>query len=277
MADLASTTMSDRLILVGCGNMGYALLRSWLASKAVDPQHVHVVEPVAGLRERAARLGINAHERPDTLPDEASLVVLALKPQALATQIPVYRRFSEQAVFVSIAAGVPTGKLANLLGGARVIRALPNTPIAIGKGSTVMFSGNHVSEEELEKAMSLFAAGGSVHKVDNELLLDAATVISGSGPAYIFYLMECLGTAAHELGLPKELARKLVNETVHGAGALAMQTEDEPAELRRQVTSARGTTEAALALLTAEDQLLSLVRHATKVAFDRARALSAST
>ncbi|MCP3476459.1 pyrroline-5-carboxylate reductase [Bradyrhizobium sp. CCGUVB1N3] len=276
MAGLASSTIADRLILVGCGNMGYALLRSWLASKSVDPKHVHVVEPIAGLRERAAQLGITVHEGPETLPDRADLVVLALKPQVLATESPVYRRFSEQAVFVSIAAGVTIAKLVAMLGGARVIRALPNTPTAIGKGSTVIFSGDHVPRPKLDEVISLFAAGGSVHQVDNELFLDAATAISGSGPAYIFYLMECLSTAAHELGLPQDLARKLAKETVYGAGALAMQTEDDPAELRRQVTSAKGTTEAGLSLLTAEDELMSLIRRTTKAAFDRSKALSAS-
>ncbi|RUX96739.1 pyrroline-5-carboxylate reductase, partial [Mesorhizobium sp. M2A.F.Ca.ET.040.01.1.1] len=215
------------------------------------------------------------HEGPNTLPDQADLVVLALKPQALATELPVYRRFSEHAIFVSIAAGVPIDKLGALLGGARVIRAIPNTPAAIGKGSTIVFSGDGIPKVALDKAMSLFSAGGAVHEVANELLIDAATAISGSGPAYIFYVMECLAASAHELGLPQELAAKLVKETVHGAGALAMQSDNEPADLRRQVTSPKGTTEAALSVLTAEDHLLSLIRRTTKAAFDRSQALSA--
>lgn len=107
MAGLASATLGARFVALGCGNMGYALLRRWLASNAVDAKHVHVVEPVAGLRERVAQPGIAVHERPETLPDHADVVVLALKPQALATEIPVYRRFSGRAVFVSIAAGYP--------------------------------------------------------------------------------------------------------------------------------------------------------------------------
>lgn len=273
MVGTAPLAATDCLIVVGCGNMGYALLSGWLSSKALDPKNVHVVEPVVGLRERAARLGIQIHETPDSVPDQADLVVFALKPQAITAGVPVYRRFSERAVFVSIAAGATTDELSSLLGGARVIRAMPNTPTAIGKGSTIIFPGDGVTELNLSRVASLFAAGGSVHQVDNELLLDAVTAISGSGPAYVFYFMECLTTAAHELGLPEELAKKLVKETVHGAGALAMQTEDEPAELRRQVTSPRGTTEAALSLLTAEDEFLSLIRRAAKAAFERSKSL----
>ncbi|MBM2713575.1 pyrroline-5-carboxylate reductase [Mesorhizobium caraganae] len=268
--------MADRLILVGCGNMGYALLSGWLGSKALDPRNVHVVEPLADLRERAARLGIKVHETPESLPDQADLVVFALKPQAITAESPIYRRFSEQAIFVSIAAGLTIRDLRTLLGKARVIRAMPNTPTAIGKGSTVVFPGDGVQELNLNRVASLFAAGGPVHKVDNESVLDAATAISGSGPAYIFYFMECLTIAAHELGLPEELAIKLVKETVYGAGALALQTESEPAQLRRQVTSANGTTEAALSLLTAEDKLLCLIRRTTKAAFDRSKSLSAN-
>ncbi|GLR90414.1 pyrroline-5-carboxylate reductase [Bradyrhizobium iriomotense] len=274
MVGKSLSTVADRLILVGCGNMGYALLSGWLGSKARDPKNVHVVEPVVGLRERAARLGANVHKTPESLPDQADLVVFALKAHAITAEAPAYSRFCEQAVFISIAAGVTIGELGALLGKARLIRAMPNTPTAIGKGSTVVFPGNGIQELELNTVASLFAAGGPVHKVDSEILLDAATAISGSGPAYIFYLMECLTTAAHELGLPRELAMKLVKETVYGAGALALHTENEPAQLRRQVTSPKGTTEAALSLLTARDEFLSLIRRATKAAFDRSRSLA---
>ncbi|APG86940.1 pyrroline-5-carboxylate reductase (plasmid) [Sinorhizobium americanum CCGM7] len=262
------------MIVVGCGNMGYALLKSWITSEAVDASNVHVVEPVGALRNRAAELGVAVHNGPDSLPDQADLIVLALKPQAVSAELPIYRRFARQAVFVSIAAGVPIVKLAALLGGAPVIRAIPNTPAAIGKGSTIVFSGDGVPDVALNNVMFLFAAGGAVHRVEDELLVDAATAISGSGPAYIFYLMECLTAAAHELGLPKELAGKLAKETVHGAGALAIQADNEPADLRRQVTSPKGTTEAALSLLMADEQLLSLLRRTTKAAFDRSQALA---
>ncbi|KRQ09992.1 pyrroline-5-carboxylate reductase [Bradyrhizobium manausense] len=274
MVGKSLSTVADRLILVGCGNMGYALLSGWLGSKALDPKKVHVVEPVVSLRERAARLGTNVHETPESLPDEADLVVFALKPHAITAEAPAYRHFCERAVFVSIAAGMTIGVLGALLGKARVIRAMPNTPTAIGKGSTIVFPDSSIQELELNTVASLFAAGGPVHKVDSERLLDAATAISGSGPAYIFYLMECLTTAAYELGLPRDLAMKLVKETVYGAGALALHTENEPAQLRRQVTSPKGTTEAALSLLTAGDEFLSLIRRATKAAFDRSKSLS---
>ncbi|WP_413992272.1 pyrroline-5-carboxylate reductase [Labrys okinawensis] len=276
MVGTVPSAAAGRLILVGCGNMGYALLSGWLDSKALEPGNVHVVEPLDDLRERAARLGTKAHEGPASLPDQANLVVFALKPQAMVAEVPAYRRFAEQAVFVSIAAGITIRDLGALLGKARVIRAMPNTAAAIGKGSTIVFPGDGVQEISLNRVVSLFAVGGPVHKVDSEPLLDAATAISGSGPAYLFYFMECLAIAARELGLPGQLAMTLAKETVFGAGALAMQTESEPGQLRRQVTSAKGTTEAALSILTGGDELLCLIRRTTRAAFDRSKSLSAN-
>ncbi|MBB4117034.1 pyrroline-5-carboxylate reductase [Rhizobium sp. BK226] len=264
-----SIKLDEPLILVGCGNMGYALLRGWIETSTVDAVAVHVVEPVRVLRERAVALGVNTHETCETLPAKAGLVVLALKPQVLQNELPPYQRFSDGAVFVSIAAGVPSGKLKLLLGSPHIVRAMPNTPTAIGKGSTIIFADSAVEDGELENVVSLFRAGGAVHQVTREDLIDAATAISGSGPAYIFYLIECLSDAARELGLPAEIASKLAKETVHGAAALAFASNDDPAELRRQVTSPHGTTAAAMSVLTAESALSALIMRTAKAAFHR--------
>lgn len=249
--------------------MGYALLRGWVDTSTVDAVAVHVVEPVTVLRERAVALGVNTHETWETLPAKAGLVVFAVKPQVFENELPPYQRFSDGAVFVSIAAGVPSGKLKLLLGSPRIVRAMPNTPTAIGKGSTIIFADSAVEDGELENVVSLFKAGGAVHQVTREDLIDAATAISGSGPAYIFYLIECLSDAARELGLPAEIASKLAKETVHGAAALAFASNDDPAELRRQVTSPNGTTAAAMSVLTAESALSALIMRTAKAAFHR--------
>ncbi|MBB3525816.1 pyrroline-5-carboxylate reductase [Rhizobium laguerreae] len=264
-----SIKLDEPLILVGCGNMGYALLRGWIDTSTVDPAAVHVVEPVRVLRERAVALGVNTHETCETLPAKAGIIVFALKPQAVQNELPSYQRFSDGTVFVSIAAGVPAGKLKLLLESPRIVRAMPNTPTSIGKGSTIIFNGSAVEDGELENVLSLFKAGGAVHQVTREDLIDAATAISGSGPAYIFYLIECLGDAARELGLPAEVASKLAKETVHGAAALAFASNDHPAELRRQVTSPNGTTAAAMSVLATESALSALILRATKAAFQR--------
>lgn len=271
----ASTTLSHTLVLVGCGNMGYALLRGWVNSSTVHSRDVHVIEPVAALRERAALLGVNTHESCETLPAKADLIVIALKPQALQSELPSYRRFSDSAVFVSIAAGVSVGTLTSLLDSARIVRAMPNTPAAIGKGSTIVFSASAVGQTDLENVTCLFEAGGAVHQVAHESLIDAATAISGSGPAYIFYLIECLTDSARELGLSPEIAGKLAKETVHGAAALAFESSEDPAELRRQVTSPNGTTAAGLSVLAAENALSSLILRTTKAAFARSLELGA--
>ncbi|RVG06564.1 pyrroline-5-carboxylate reductase [Sinorhizobium meliloti] len=265
----ASFKLAEGLVLVGCGNMGYALLRGWVESSIVHPGAVHVVEPAAALRERAAALGVNTHDTCEALPTKPDLIVIALKPQALESELPSYQRFSDGTVFVSIAAGVPSVKLGSLLSSHRIVRAMPNTPTAIGKGSTIIFANRAVAEEDLRNVVRLLRAGGAVHQVTCEDLIDAATAISGSGPAYIFYLIECLTNAARELGLPTEIACNLAKETVHGAAALAYASKEDLAELRRQVTSPNGTTAAGISVLAAENALSTLILRTAKAAFAR--------
>ncbi|UVK36012.1 pyrroline-5-carboxylate reductase (plasmid) [Mesorhizobium sp. AR10] len=274
---LSSNQLDRSLILVGCGNMGYALLRGWVESSSIDPSQVHVVEPVSSLRERAASLGVITHDTCDTLPADADLIVIALKPQIVDRELPTYRRFSQSAAFVSIAAGVTCERLTRLVNSTRVARAMPNTPTAIGKGSTIIFCDSAERMFPMEWVVSLFKAGGAVHQVAQEELIDAATAISGSGPAYVFYLIECLADAALKLGLPDTMASDLARETVHGSAALALASNDAPSELRRQVTSPNGTTEAGLRVLTDDDGLSLLISRTTRAAFERSLELASST
>ncbi|MGH0241417.1 pyrroline-5-carboxylate reductase [Sinorhizobium meliloti] len=269
-----SDQLGRSLILVGCGNMGYALLQGWVDSRLIDPRQVHVVEPLSSLRERAASLGVITHDTVTTLPPDADLVVIALKPQIIEQELPKYRRYSNSAAFVSIAAGITCERLTRLLSSTRVARAMPNTPTSIGKGSTIIFSDRAGELFPTEWVVALFNAGGAVHLVAQEEFIDAATAISGSGPAYVFYLIECLADAALKLGLPSTMARDLATETVHGSAALALASKDAPEELRRQVTSPSGTTEAGLSVLAGDDGLSSLILRTTRAAFDRSLELA---
>lgn len=260
------------LLLVGCGNMGHALLRGWLDAGCIHAAAAHVVEPAAALREAANALGVSTHASAETLGASfrAAVTVLAVKPQVMGAVLPAYRPHVLDGVTVSIAAGVPMAAIAAGLGEVAIVRAMPNTPAAIGKGSIVFCANERASEAQVAHVTRLFAANGAVHRVDREAAIDAATAISGSGPAYVFHFIECLAEAGTQLGLPSELALALARETVAGAGALAMAADTPPSDLRRQVTSPGGTTEAALTVLMGGEALLTSIRTAAAAAHSRA-------
>ncbi|WP_425989376.1 pyrroline-5-carboxylate reductase [Ensifer sp. R-19] len=264
--------MNGALLLVGCGNMGRAMLQGWLAAGFVRPDAVHVVEPVEALRAEAGALGVRTHALAEAL--DASFrpttVVLAVKPQVMAAVLPAYRPHVAESVVVSIAAGIQLATIEADLGEIAAIRAMPNTPAAIGKGSTVVFANDRVSPQQAAQVTRLLSTGGAVHHVDHEALIDAATAISGSGSAYVFHFIEGLAEAGTQLGLSPRTALALARETVFGAGALAMAADTPPAELRRQVTSPGGTTEAALSVLTENDALYILLSQAANAGYRRA-------
>jgi pyrroline-5-carboxylate reductase len=182
-----------------------------------------------------------------------------------------------KALFLSIAAGKTLEYFAQALGAdASVVRAMPNTPAAIGKGVSVCVASTNVSESQRTLCTALLEAVGAVAWIDNEKLMDAVTALSGSGPAYVFYLIECMAAAGQAAGLPAELADMLARRTVAGAGALVEASDDEStATLRRNVTSPNGTTEAALNVLMGENGLAPLLRHAVEAAARRSKELSA--
>lgn len=266
--------MGGTVLLVGCGNMGRAMLGSWM--KARPELEVHVVEPDAALRDRAAALGAVAVAGPEALPAGFSpdIVILAVKPQVMPAALPLYAGFAG-ATFVSIAAGTTVATLrAGLGAAAAVIRCMPNTPAAIGEGMMVVFATPEVPPARLAFAEALFACSGEVARIDDEGLMDAVTAVSGSGPAYVFLLVEALAAAGAAAGLPEDLALRLARKTAMGAGKLAAGNAAHPAELRRQVTSPNGTTAAALAVLMAEGGLPALMLRAVAAAKRRGEELA---
>ena len=265
--------MAQRVLLAGCGKMGGALLKGWLAAGIAD--RIDVVEPNADAVPGDTR--IFRHDGPATLDagPAPEIVVIAVKPQVTDSVVPPYRRFvGPGTAFVSIAAGRTLGYFAGHLGGeAAVIRAMPNTPAAIGQGVTVLVANGRADAGQRELAGRLMEAAGTVEWVEDEGLIDAVTAVSGGGPAYVFLLMETLARAGTAAGLPADMAMRLARRTVIGSGALAASSDDEAATLRRNVTSPGGTTQAALEVLMAEDGVQPLFDRAIAAATRRSREL----
>ena len=246
----------ERILLVGGGNMGQALLRGWLADGR-KPQAVHVVDPEAAARAAVESLGVAASPvRPDSI--RADAIVLAVKPQQLQNALPGYRDLAgARSPFLSIAAGKRIEFYEAVLGaGTAIVRGMPNTPAAIGLGMTVLVANGAADRGHRRLCESLMAAVGQVAWLQDEDLMDAVTAVSGSGPAYVFLLIECLAAAAVEVGLDKALANRLALATVSGAGAYAKGADVDAEQLRRRVTSPGGTTEAALEVLAGGSQAL---------------------
>ncbi|APY15656.1 pyrroline-5-carboxylate reductase [Brucella sp. 10RB9214] len=271
--------MQDKVVLVGCGNMGFAMLRGWLDSGILKAGDVHVVEPAEALRERAALAHVHVYADAAELPADLQprMALVAVKPQMMANVLPAYKRFAPASTFVSVAAGIPVALFESHLGkDVAVIRCMPNTPAAIGKGMLVTFKNANVSDTNEAFVTSLLKTSGKVASVDEEGLMDAVTAVSGSGPAYIFHFIEALTDAGVSLGLPRETAALLAMQTVMGAGALADASTDSPSKLREQVTSPNGTTAAALDVLMGGDRLKELVAEAVKAAHKRSVELGKS-
>ena len=264
------------LLLIGCGKMGGAMLSGWLES-GITVGGVVVLDPM-GAAAFAGRDGVTTHTDMAALPAdfEPEVVVFAVKPQQMAEAAPFAARYAgPDTVFMSIAAGTTIGFFEGHLGeSAAIVRAMPNTPAAIGQGITVACPNGNVSDAQMAICTALLGAIGEVLSVDDEALIDPVTAVSGSGPAYVFLLIECLAEAGVEAGLPRDLADRLALVTVAGAGHLALQGEDAPALLRKNVTSPGGTTQAALDVLMAEDGLQQLMTRAVAAATQRGQELA---
>ena len=266
--------MGHHVLLVGCGRMGRAMLAGWLRSGIAE--RVDVIEPgataipehpsVAGHRDID---GVASDARPD-------IVVFAVKPQVTDDVVPAYGRFvAPGTVFLSVAAGRTIGYFRERLNPeAAVIRAMPNTPAAIGRGISVLVATGNVGAEQRALGGQLMAAAGAVEWVEDEGLIDAVTALSGSGPAYIFLLIETMAKAGVSVGLPPDLAMRLARQTVVGAAALADQSDEAAATLRQNVTSPGGTTQAALEVLMASDGMQPLFDRALAAAQRRSRELA---
>lgn len=257
---------SRGLVLLGCGRMGTALLKGWLA-RGLAPAAVHVVEPAPSDWLRASGVSLGG-----PLPPAPAVAVVAVKPQAMGEALPFLDGLGPGTLALSIAAGTTLATLeAALAPGAPVVRAMPNLPAAIGRGITAIVGNARATEAHLRLAEALLAAVGEVVRVPGEDALDAVTGLSGSGPGYVFHLIEALAQAGEAEGLEPALALRLARATVAGAGALAAESGEDPARLREEVTSHRGTTEAGLAVLMPE--LAPLVRRTVRAATARAREL----
>jgi pyrroline-5-carboxylate reductase len=268
-----------RIVLIGFGNMGQALVRGWLARGVVPAEAIRVVDPSVDARRVASELGVRAAETLTGVVDAGAspdVVLLAVKPQQMSAALEACRAsIAPGAVFLSIAAGKTLGQLAAGLGERAIVRAMPNTPAAVGQGMTALVANTAVTEAQRALCTELLSAVGAVAWLDDEAQMDAVTAVSGSGPAYVFLLIECLEHAAIRAGLGPALARQLAIETVAGAGVYARSAQEPPAELRRRVTSPGGTTQAALGVLMGSPGLEELVDAAVAAAARRSRELSA--
>ncbi|MEM9756849.1 MAG: pyrroline-5-carboxylate reductase [Pseudomonadota bacterium] len=258
------------LVMLGCGKMGSAMLAGWLA-QGLSPGSIAVLEPAPSDWLRDTGVSINA-----ALPKRPAALLIAVKPQVMAAALPGAAQFGGGATsVVSIAAGTAIATLESAFGTTTpIIRAMPNTPAAIGQGITAMVGNAAAGAEALDLAEALLTAIGAVVRLDDEAQIDAVTGLSGSGPAYVFYLIETLAAAGVAEGLPPDLAVQLATATVAGAGALAAKSTEPAAELRGNVTSPGGTTAAGLAVLMDEAEGLSpLITRTVAAATARAREL----
>ena len=258
------------LVLLGCGKMGSAMLAGWLDG-GLAASSVWVLDPAPSGWLRGTGVHLNTE-----LPDAPAIVLVAVKPQMMADALPVLAPLGQgDTLFVSVAAGTPISFYEGVLGAnTPVIRAMPNTPAAIGRGITALIGNAHADEPRLAQAEALLAAVGQTVRLTNETQMDAVTAVSGSGPAYVFHLIETMAAAGEAEGLPTDLAMALAKATVSGAGALAETADDSPTQLRINVTSPNGTTQAALEVLMDDnDGFPALLRRAVAAAANRSREL----
>jgi pyrroline-5-carboxylate reductase len=265
--------LSGTIVLAGAGKMGGALLTGWLA-QGLDAGDVVVIDPqpsdeIRALTARGVRINAAAADV-----GAVSTLLLAVKPQMFGTAAAALRAFvGPNTLVVSIMAGTPIAAIEAACGG-NVVRAMPNTPAAIGRGITVAVASLNVTDAQRGIADALLRATGAVEWVNDEALIDAVTAVSGSGPAYVFLLAEELARAGVAAGLPVELATRLARHTVAGSGELLHRSELDSATLRQNVTSPGGTTAAALAVLMAADGLQPLLTRAVAAATARSKELA---
>ena len=260
-----------KVLLVGCGKMGGALLEGWLA-RGLAASDVVVAEPVDALRPDKVRSLASSGELKET----PEIVVLAVKPQSMDEVLPDLKRFADTgSVFLSIAAGKTLKYFTSHLDpGTKVVRAMPNTPAAVRQGITVATPSKTVSAAEKKRCHDLLEAVGQVLWVEDEALMDPVTALSGSGPAYVFLLVEAMAAAGAKLGLSAEMAMQLARATVAGSGELLRQSSEPASQLRVNVTSPGGTTAEALKVLMAADGIQPVFDRALAAASRRSKELA---
>jgi pyrroline-5-carboxylate reductase len=237
------------LVLLGCGKMGTAMLEGWLAG-GLPPGSVWINDPNPSEWVQEQGINLNAD-----LPDDPAIVLVAVKPQIMRDALPSLAQLGNgTTLFLSVAAGITIATFEEMLGpDTPVIRSIPNTPAAVKQGITAIIGNARVTETQMQDAETLLSAIGHTVRLETEDQMNAVTGLSGSGPAYVFHMIECMAHAGEAQGLAPDLAMTLARATVAGAGALAMQSDDTPSQLRVNVTSPNGTTQAGLDVLMDED------------------------
>lgn len=263
----------ESILLVGCGKMGGALMAGWI-DRGTSPDAIFVVDPAGPSVPKGIAVGAALRDVPKDF--HPNVIVLAVKPQVMNEVVAPYRALVDPGtVFLSIAAGRNIRSFENILGTeAGIVRAMPNTPAAVGRGITVLFANLLVSANQRKSCEALMAAVGKVAWIDDENQMDAVTGVSGSGPAYVFHLVEAMAQAGIDAGLPADLAKLLARETVAGSGELLAQSTELASTLRENVTSPGGTTAAALEVLMSDDGLSRLMSKAILRATERSRELA---
>ena len=267
---------NKKISFIGGGNMAQALI-SGLISCGVKPSLITVADPSSDAREQLAAKGLNTV---DPTADAkaavigADIVVLAVKPQVMKVVVSGFADVLDTQLVISVAAGLSTALLSNMLGGySNIVRAMPNTPAMIQMGATGLYGTDNISAEQKQLATAVMEASGLVMWVDNEEHMHAVTAVSGSAPAYMFYFIEAMVDGGVALGLDKEQASALAMQTMLGAAKMALRSEDAPSELRRKVTSPNGTTQAAIESMQANDISRQIIE-AMQACYDRSQALS---
>lgn len=262
-----------KLLLVGCGKMGGAMLDGWL-QRGLAASDAIVAEPVEALRPK--KPGLRCVGSSQDVRERPEIVVLAVKPQTMDAVLPDLQRFADEgAVFLSIAAGKTLGYFAGHLGAAaKLVRSMPNTPAAVRQGITVACAAQGVSAAEKKRCQELLEAVGAALWVEDEALMDPVTALSGSGPAYVFLLVEAMAAAGAKLGLAPEMAMQLARATVAGSGELLRQSSEPASQLRVNVTSPGGTTAEALKVLMAADGIQPVFDKALAEASRRSKELA---
>ena len=265
------------LILAGAGNMGGAMIAGWLG-QGLDPKRIVVQDPAPPPRiaELLKKHGIESRSTTGARTAPPAVLLMAVKPQIMEDVFPALARLvGPKTVVLSVAAGKTIASFErHLPKGTAVVRSIPNTPAAVGRGITVAAANAHVTSAQRALCDGLLSAVGEVAWVDDEALIDPVTAVSGSGPAYVFYLTECLAAAGVKAGLAPDLAARLARATVAGSGELMHRSDQTPDVLRKNVTSPNGTTFAALQVLMADNGLAPLMTEAVLAATRRSRELA---
>ncbi len=267
---------NKKISFIGGGNMAQALI-SGLVGCGIKPNLITVADPSSDAREQLAAKGLSTVDPmadPKSAVIGADIVVLAVKPQMMKVVVSAFADVLDTQLVISVAAGLSTDLLSNMLGGySNIVRAMPNTPSMIQMGATGLYGTDNISAEQKQLATAVMEASGLVMWVDDEEHMHAVTAVSGSAPAYMFYFIESMVDGAVALGLDKEQASALAMQTMLGAAKMAMNSDDAPAELRRKVTSPNGTTQAAVESMQA-NEIGRQISEAMQACYDRSQALS---